>query len=123
MALLDVSSAEQGTYLFHLASMYGHATVVGDLLSRYRLDVDRSTSETGRTAFSISSEKGHFDILKLLITFDEPADFNKGWCSSNWTPKLIICDLDSNQQLPSTPASTEELMTSTSKPSLGMLFH
>ena len=121
-SLLDVSSADEGTFLFHLASMHGHATVVTELLDRYKLDVDRGTSEIGRTAFSIASEKGYFDILNLLITYDEPADFNKGWCTSNWTPKLVGCDFD-DQQLKSTTAATTTMITTTTELPIGLFVY
>ena len=105
-SLHDVGGEAEGLLLLHLASIHGHTNLAEHVLVRYKLDIDRGRSRDGGTAFSIAAEKGHSDILKLLIAHDEPADVNKGWCASNWTPQLILCDLRNDQALKVTTPTT-----------------
>ena len=102
----DMDGEDEASFLLHLASVHGHANVTEQLLEHYKLDIDMGRTVTGGTAFSIAAEKGYHDILNLLIGHDTPADVNKGWCMTNWTPQLILCDYINYQSMKaSTPTA------------------
>lgn len=74
-----------------LASMQGHNQAVGALLTHGDIDLNIGTN-TGATAFSIASEKSHFQVMEQIIKkVSNAGTMRDGWCLDNWTPVLILC--------------------------------
>ena len=76
----------KGRTLLYIAAMMGHLEAVEVLLQNPDVDVNIGRRYNGGTAFSIASEKSHFDVMEALI-IDEKSIKSKGWCSDQWTKR------------------------------------
>ena len=84
----------KGQTPLYLASLEGHGMSVQVLLADEHIDADIGRTLDGGTAFSIASEKGHFNVMQQLISHGNKVHasvLNKGWCSDNWTPQRTMC--------------------------------
>ena len=72
----------RGRTPLYIASMLGQLRAVEVLLDDKMVQLDIKKTSDGGTAFSIASEKAHFDIMKLLII--EQSDNNEGWHIDEW---------------------------------------
>ena len=52
------------------------------------IDVEIGRSHGGGTAFSIASQKAHFDVMRRLIVHGKLEE-NKGWWSDNWSSQTV----------------------------------
>ena len=100
----------KGRTPLYIASMRGHLRAVEVLLKHKDEDVNIRASIDGSTAFSISSEKSHFEVMKALIVHGH-SDENRGWCSDNWVHHTQLCNLPS--------APSKEISTLTNMDSKG----
>ena len=89
----------------HLASCNGHGDVVEVLLNNPKINVNQGVIHRGDTAFSIASERGHFNIMRQLILHSR-VDYAIGWCGHEWAHYHSKCTL--------LIAQTELKLTSTS---------
>ena len=88
--------------------MMGHQQAVNVLLSSEHTDVNVNEKVDGGTAFSIASEKSHFNVLKVLTKIGR-SDEGKGWCLDNWANP---CMAEAANDVPQTMASTTVSLTS-----------
>ena len=87
---VDVNAIDnRGRTPLFIASWRGHIRAVEVLLNTTGIE-DVGVYIGGATPFSIASEKNHFKIMEQLIDH-ENTNMNKGWCSDNWAPGLLIC--------------------------------
>ena len=68
----------------YLASLMGHFHAVREYLVLPNIDVNKGTTLTGETAYSMASEKSNFDVM-MILSQHKNADVNKGWLSDAWT--------------------------------------
>ena len=91
---INIVDPKSRTPLF-FSSLQGHNQAVGVLLADPKIDVNIGMLGDGANAFSIASEKSHFPVMKQLIDKANEREtnevLNNGWCSDNWTPKLVLC--------------------------------
>ena len=81
----DINAVDRkGRPPLYLASWRGHIQAVAVLLSDPRIDVNMRVTVGRRTAFSIASEKGHFHIMRMLIS-QRQTDVDGGWLDHKWT--------------------------------------
>ena len=71
--------------------MLGHIEAVHVLVQNPYVDVNIAVKESGATAFSIASEKSHFNVLRTLIINGKSNEI-KGWCSDDWTDQCRKTD-------------------------------
>ena len=98
---INIVDPRSRTPLF-FSSGEGHNQAVGVLLPDPKIEVTIGMLGDGANAFSVASEKSHFPVMKQLINKAEALQIegdeqgaqellNSGWCSDNWTPKLVLC--------------------------------
>ena len=81
----NVNTADKkGRTLLYIASMMGHLEAVQVLIQNIDVNANKGSKIDGGTAFSIASEKSHFDVMRALIKYGKSHKSN-GWCSSQWT--------------------------------------
>ena len=61
----------------------GHHEALEVLLQHLDANVNAGRTIDGGTAFSISSEKSHFKVMRALVE-NGKSDESKGWCSHQW---------------------------------------
>ena len=90
----------KGRTPLYRAAMRGHSEAVETLIKDHDVDVNIGKRVNGGTAFSIASEKSHFDVMKALI-LNEESILGEGWCIDNWTsPCKKVNDLTEDSQVP-----------------------
>ena len=62
--------------------MHNHVGVIEVLLNNHHIDPNKEVILDGGTAFSIASEKSHFNVMRALV--NGKSDKTKGWCNDNW---------------------------------------
>ena len=88
----------KGMTALYLASWIGRKEAVKELLDVANIDENKNVYLNGQTAYSIASEKGHFEIMKLLThshnlymeTHSHHIDVNKGWFLDSWPSLLLL---------------------------------
>ena len=114
---INIVDPKSRTPLF-FSSGEGHNQAVGVLLADPKIEVNIGMLGDGANAFSVASEKSHFPVMKQLINKAEALGIkgdeqgaqellNSGWCSDNWTPKLVLCK-ETTLIVSTTSAPTEE---------------
>ena len=85
----------RGNTALYIASLLNHVGVIEVLLNNYKIDPNKGVILDGGTAFSIASEKSHFKIMGLLVTWDLVRDVETlvalGWCGDCWTNYFSNC--------------------------------
>ena len=84
---INIVNKRGRTALFQ-SSLKGHIQAVEVLLAHHLIDINKGEIFHEGTAFSIASEKGHFDIMRKLIHQDE-TDINLGWTADKWTTHIF----------------------------------
>ena len=83
------------TPLYH-ATLGGHISVVHELLSVTEIiDVNRGRRLDGMTPFSIASQKGHFEMLRMFV-LHENIHVNEEWLGERWTAQVHVSSFDAN---------------------------
>ena len=105
----------------YLSSEQGHQQSVHVLLNNSRLEVNRGRTKDGSTAFTIASEKSHFEVMKILIGH-EYIDFSAGWCKDIWAPYKSMCIvsesrnvINSSEAVQLSPNTCTNLMNTTTE--------
>ena len=114
----NVNTVEsKGRTPLYIAAMKGHREAVDVVLQNQDVDVNIGRRVNGGTAFSIASEKSHFDVMQALIVNEngkalivsEKCNMGKGWCIDNWTkPCKQITDLSTATTTPPTSVPSSE---------------
>ena len=81
----------------HLVSMMGNVEPLKALLASRFIDVNKVTSLDGGSAFSVASQRGNFEIMRVLlqnasmtgVKMSHKTDVNKGWDRDAWTSSEI----------------------------------
>ena len=75
---------KKGRTPLYIAAMMGHIEAVKVLLQNQDVGVNIGRNGNGGTAFSIASEKSHFDVMEAMIA-NGKSNKGKGWCIDSWT--------------------------------------
>ena len=90
--------------------MHNHVGVIEVLLNNHHIDPNKEVILDGGTAFSIASEKSHFQIMGLLVDWNLLDDVETlvdlGWCVDSWTTDLSKCR-KTEQSTPATQLAEE----------------
>ena len=101
----------KGHTALYIASLHNHDGVIEVLLNNHHIDPNKGVILDGGTAFSIASEKSHFQIMALLVTWDLVVDKEThvalGWCGDSWTSYTSNCK-ESKQTPPTQILTTEK---------------
>ena len=84
----------------YLAALKGHVEPLKELLSSPFIDVNKGMTKDGSSAFSIASEKGHFEIMSVLLQNNKNVDVSKGWERDAWASKSLA------QKIKNAPTAT-----------------
>ena len=87
---------EREKTLIYIASWQGWMKSVQVLVNNSKLDINIGRTTDGSTAFSRASEKGHLDIMQILIDHKD-TDMSLGWCKDNWAQYKILCTSNAPQ--------------------------
>ena len=81
---LEVNAVDnKGRTPLYIASMMGHLEAVEVLVSNKNVTAEIGRFLDGYTAFSVSSENAHFNVMRSLIQNGQ-SDMAKGWCTDEW---------------------------------------
>ena len=83
----------KGRTPLYQATLEGHMGAVFELLSIFVIDANRGRRLDGTTPFSIASQKGHFEILRMFVLHDN-IDVNQGWHGDRWTSQIHVSSFD-----------------------------
>ena len=85
----DINTVDaKGRTPLYLATWFGHKKAIAELLNQKNLDFDKGRSLDGMTPLSIASQKGHAQIMRLLIEHSNnqnTSDVDSSWQSDKWT--------------------------------------
>ena len=73
----------KGRTPLYLASLMNNLKAVEELLAVPQIDPNTGRSSDGKTPFSISSERGYFDVMELLLNHSR-INVNEGWVFDSW---------------------------------------
>ena len=100
----------KGRTPLYFASLLNHVGVLEVLLRNIYIDPNRIIIWNEGTAFSVASEKSHFQIMGLLVDWNLLDDVETlvdlGWCVDSWTTDLSKCR-KTEQSTPATQLAEE----------------
>ena len=99
---------KKGRTPLYIASMVGQLQNVKVLLNNRNVNLNIGAKLDGSTAFSIASEKAHFEIMYQLISHGK-SDYDKGWCSDNWAHSTHCGKKHEQSQVASAPVTASEI--------------
>ena len=88
---------KRGKTPIYLSSWHGYLESVKVLVNDSELEINKGNIQDGSTAFSIASEKGHFDIMQVLIGHED-VDLSVGWCKDNWAHHKSLCKVNEGKK-------------------------
>ena len=100
---------KKGRTPVYIAAMMGHLLTLEVLLQNYDINANIGREIDGGTAFSVASERSHFNVLRALIE-NGKSDESKGWCSDQWANPCTVSEEDNEEtKIPTTilPTSGE----------------
>ena len=84
----DINTVDvKGRTPLYLTSLFGHAKATEELLKQENIDFNKGRRIDGLTPFSIASQKGHVQIMRILIqhSYKNDLDIDNGWLRDVWT--------------------------------------
>ena len=94
---LEVNAVDnKGRTPLYIASMMGHLEAVEVLVSNKNVTAEIGRFLDGYTAFSVSSENAHFNVMRSLIQNGQ-SDMAKGWCTDEWVHPCMVENYSPNE--------------------------
>ena len=93
----DINTVDvKGRTPLYLTSLFGHAKATEELLKQDNIDFNKGRRIDGLTPFSIASQKGHVQIMRILIQhfYKNDLDIDNGWLRDVWTITNTGYDLE-----------------------------
>ena len=110
----DINTVDaKGRTPLYLASLLGHANATEELLKQKSIEFNKGRRLDGLTPFSIASQKGHNQIIRLLINYSTKKyfDLNDGWESDQWTIQYSGYELEKSTTSMETHSTSNDMST------------
>lgn len=110
----DINTVDaKGRTPLYLASLLGHEKATEELLTQKSIDFNKGRRLDGLTPFSIASQKGHNQIMSLLINnfTKKYFDLNNGWESDQWTIQYVGYDFEKITSSVETHSTSNDMST------------